>query len=273
MDDKFAFFFDAFSGVVNFSFPMEKSNKRRGSQNKAWLSSDIVKQGSFLRDLFRSCKYINDPELWARYRVLKKSHIGKIREAKCRNFSKLFLNSNNKVKTAWAIIKDRTSEDSKNRFPGMFVDDSGRTASNLNDAAQLFNDYFINSVNDLINLTSDPIKLGGGFNSRRLFLSPLTALDTRQIILSVSAKNSAGFDGIPCSLLKNVVDYISEPLMMLVNDSFVEGTFPTILKLAIVQPVLKKGDSDRVSNYRCIALLLVFSKIFEKALYERLLKF
>lgn len=273
LDDKFAFFFDAFSGVVDFSFPMEKSNKRRGSQNKAWLSSDIVKQGRFLRDLFRSCKYTNDPELWARYRVLKKSHVGKVREAKNRNFNTLFLNSNNKMKTAWAIIKDRTSGDSKRRFPDLFIDDFGRTASNLNDAAQLFNDYFINSVKDLTNLTSATKKLRGDFNSRSLFLSPLTAPDTREIILSVSRKNSAGFDGIPCSLLKNVVGYISEPLTMLVNASFVEGTFPTILKLAVVQPVLKKGDTDRVSNYRCIALLSVFSKIFEKAFYERLLKF
>lgn len=52
-----------------------------------------------------------------------------------------------------------------------------------------------------------------------------------------------------------------------------EGTFPEALKLSIIKPVLKKGESDVMDNYRPIALISIHAKIFEKAMYERIYKF
>jgi len=50
------------------------------------------------------------------------------------------------------------------------------------------------------------------------------------------------------------------------------GTFPTRLKYAIIKPLLKKGDKENVANHRPISLLTSFSKVFEKIMYDRLLK-
>ena len=50
------------------------------------------------------------------------------------------------------------------------------------------------------------------------------------------------------------------------------GTFPTRLKYATVKPLLKKGDKESVANYRPISLLTSFSKVFDRIIYERLLK-
>ena len=46
--------------------------------------------------------------------------------------------------------------------------------------------------------------------------------------------------------------------------SLMEGIFPAELKLAKVVPIYKYGEPDKVSNYRQISVLSVFSKIFEK---------
>jgi hypothetical protein len=48
------------------------------------------------------------------------------------------------------------------------------------------------------------------------------------------------------------------------------GIFPTWLKLSQVAPIFKKGDKDKLTNYRPISLLTSFSKIFEKVIYKRL---
>ena len=48
------------------------------------------------------------------------------------------------------------------------------------------------------------------------------------------------------------------------------GTFPTCFKRANVIPVYKKGDKRNVRNYRHISLLPLFSKVFEKVMYDSL---
>ena len=50
--------------------------------------------------------------------------------------------------------------------------------------------------------------------------------------------------------------------------SFMEGVFPSELKLAKVIPIFKSGDSTKMSNYRPISILSLFSKIFEKLMYN-----
>ena len=63
------------------------------------------------------------------------------------------------------------------------------------------------------------------------------------------------------------------PLTHIFNASFEQGIFPKDFKLAKVIPVYKKGDNTLCSNYRPISILSVFSKIFEKLVYNRLMAF
>ena len=47
------------------------------------------------------------------------------------------------------------------------------------------------------------------------------------------------------------------------NDSVERGDFPSILKLANIAPVFKKGFKGSKDNYRPVSILPVISKIFE----------
>ena len=51
------------------------------------------------------------------------------------------------------------------------------------------------------------------------------------------------------------------------------GVFPDDLKIAVVSPVNKTKDPMYFNNYRPISLLSVFSKILERLMSNRLLKF
>jgi hypothetical protein len=45
------------------------------------------------------------------------------------------------------------------------------------------------------------------------------------------------------------------------------------MKIAKIRPVHKKGNRHEISNYRPISVLSIFSKIFEKMVYIRLVSF
>ena len=49
-----------------------------------------------------------------------------------------------------------------------------------------------------------------------------------------------------------------------------EGTYPDLLKIAEVIPIFKKGEHNKMTNYRPISLLSKFNKIFDKLLYIRI---
>jgi len=79
-----------------------------------------------------------------------------------------------------------------------------------------------------------------------------------------------GFDDVSPRVLKMVINCISHPLADIVNLSFNEGLFPDMLKLAKVVPLHKGGDNTILSNYRPVSVLSIFSKVFERLLYNRL---
>ena len=100
----------------------------------------------------------------------------------------------------------------------------------------------------------------------------ISCLEVERVISSL--KNSrAGWDEIPTFVAKKCVYSYLKPLTYLINRSFTEDVFPEELKLARVVPILKAGDPSQIANYRPISVLTFFSKVFEKIMYNCILKF
>ena len=79
--------------------------------------------------------------------------------------------------------------------------------------------------------------------------------------------------GISTKFVKIASPALENTLSIIYNKSIIEGIFPNAMKLAKIIP-FHKGDSWYiVSNYRPISLLPIFSTIFEKLMYSRLIGF
>ena len=72
-------------------------------------------------------------------------------------------------------------------------------------------------------------------------------------------------------MLKECSNELSGSLCYLKNYSMMSGTIPNEWKLARVIPIFKYGDRTDPNNYRPISILLILSKILERAVHSQLL--
>ena len=86
------------------------------------------------------------------------------------------------------------------------------------------------------------------------------SVNKAQSVISSLSNSAAGFDEIPASIIKQLVNYYTEPLTHLINQSILQGYFPEELKLAKVLPIYKSEDEQLVQNYRPISVLPFCSK-------------
>ena len=96
-----------------------------------------------------------------------------------------------------------------------------------------------------------------------LILKPILQLEVEDITRKLPNKTSYGHDRISNLLLKHLFDCIAFPLC-----SIAEGKFPSAMKNAEVIPLYEGMEFDKVINYRPVSLLIMISKVLEKAVYS-----
>ena len=198
-----------------------------------------------------------------------------IKVAKKIHYNKLFIQSKNKVKTVWNFAKSETNKQGNNNELPLNIE--GETVTHFHKLANIFNDYFVNATYtiqcenfDNTSTAFDNLKLTCPKSFPRIHWTLVTANEIKNIIKSLKLKNSHGYDEIPPRILRRSLSYVISPLIYLCNKAMSSGIFPTWLKFSQVVPIFKKGDKDKLTNYRPISLLTSFSKIFEKVIYKRL---
>ena len=97
--------------------------------------------------------------------------------------------------------------------------------------------------------------------------------DINSIIKSLNSNKAHGYDNLSIRMIKICEESISLPLKIIFETSLKHGVFPEIWKKANVVPSHKKGDKTLIKNYRPVSLLPIFSKIFERIIYNSLLNY
>ena len=88
------------------------------------------------------------------------------------------------------------------------------------------------------------------------------------IIKNILNNRAAGGE-IPLHILKQS-GFTYQMLADCINGVLSQGIFPDSLKLANITPVHKKDEITDKENYRPVSALPLFSKIFEKVIYDQI---
>ena len=176
----------------------------------------------------------------------------------------------------WGIMKTLLPNNQESNSPD-FVNIEGTKVTDRNEIAGCFNNHVCSigqSLADKIVSSSSTSFCNYLLNrvNSSMFLRP-TSAEIYNVTSQLNSNKSCGFDGINAKFVITASEVLSPMLSIIINACFDLGVFPSILKIAKVVPVFKAGDKGKVSNYRPISLLSVFSKILEKLVYIRTVDF
>ena len=134
--------------------------------------------------------------------------------------------------------------------------------STTSDICNQFSNYF-NSVYvcDNANPSDDPYSFfNNNLNIGSLILSAENILES---LSTIDEFKGCGPDGIPPLLLKQCAINLVMPLTIIYNLSLTSKIFPLKWKVSYIVPIYKSGARNVIENYRGIAILSSFGKLFE----------
>lgn len=189
-----------------------------------------------------------------------------IRETKKRALGVYVTSSDNKSKAIWRVINGELARAEKSSvgYPSITPDE--------------FNNTFITEVDDIVRAITQDISSGSYSGVYRrvdnivgsFLFSPVTAVEVHVTICNLRNSESTDCYGLGAKILKATADLIVPTLTILFNRCIDEGRFPKPFKISKVVPIFKKGSKSCPSNYRPIALIPLFGKVFESLIKERL---
>ena len=202
-----------------------------------------------------------------------------IRIAKCECYTNQCLMFKNNTKKLWQVINsitrktyDKTCLIESLKVQNLEYDDGKNIMAAFENYFSTVGSTFASKINPSklpINKYVSNIKP----NEHSVFLLPCDKNELNRLINKLPNKKSAGYDGVSNVLLKEIKDYILEPLVSIFNNSLTQGIFPKGMKHSEIVPLFKSGLKNQTTNYRPISLLIIILKILEKIMYSRVYDF
>ena len=140
--------------------------------------------------------------------------------------------------------------------------------------ADVLNEYFssVFTTEDISSLPVPFTKFEGNKSEHlgQLFVTPEMIV---QKIKKMKDNKSPGFEGIPPTLLKEIVEQSSTPLAKLFNLSLEEGIVPSEWKEANITSLCKMGSRNKPENYRAVSLTSVVYQLLETLIRDHMVEF
>lgn len=129
-------------------------------------------------------------------------------------------------------------------------------------------DGFVAHFSDVFEKPVETLFIDQVFDSTFLKLVNITDEDVIKASKRLSNKYTAGPDGVPSFLVKDCIGVFAAPSAHIFNICAIEGYYPSMWKKSKITPIFKKGERTNIKNYRPIAMLSNFSKLFEVILHD-----
>ena len=239
-----------------------------------WYLSDINSEKSKRRRLerrWRKSQLHIDRQLF----VEQCEHVrAMVKQAKMSYYSSIISENANNQKMLFNTIDRLLHRKAERQYPS--CDTTQELCNN-------FSDFFVNKIttirSELPTFLADDNTLSlvqhldnPRFNCVLDHLAPATDDEVLRLIRNC-AKKSCCLDPIPAKLLCLCLNELLPIITRIINLSFASSTMPSLLKQAVLSPLLKKPmlDHELYPSFRPVSNLQFISKSIEKVVYARVL--
>ena len=254
------------------SFPLKTKTISEKRQKNSWVSGETL-QMIRLKSNYHKL-FINGIISRAENNRLRNKMNKKIEKDKKLYFRNLFENARNNMKKSWGIIRSLSGINSNKSDYKKIFEEAPPDESHV-DTLNRFNNFFStigerlsSDLNSINNFEPSPQT----HNSNNFYLFPPNQSEILNIISNLKITKTH-LNSMPVRIFKSLKNILVIPVLILLNNSFTTGIFPDSLKVARITPIHKNGNFTTPNNFRPISSLPFMSKIYEKFIARRLLKF
>lgn len=262
----------------DLSFPVIKKRiHKKYIKREPWISSGLLTSTRTKCKLLKMKLRKPTVENINSYKIFI-NLFNKLKRTMKRNyFANMIEQNKNNMKQTWLVLKKAMGKQNDKLSIVQNFTINNVNVTDKSEIAEEFNKYFSKigestgrSVPKSQRNYKDYLK-NPTLNS--MFLEPIDTCHVIEAANKLKPKLSVGHDDISSKLLKDTIHNIKLPLTHIINKSFSSGIVPDQLKLTKVIPVYKASNKHELKNYRPISLLPVFSKLFEKIMYKKVMSF
>ena len=267
------------TAIIEKHAPLQTaSRKQKRIYKKPWINSELLKMIKRKQNLYKT-HFVNGNESDKQYFKKFANKLTRMKtQAKRAYYHATIFERKNNPKQLWNFINNiiHTKRSSTNLPFKLTLD--GNETDEPGEISECFNEYFVQigeliaKKAKLVNETNFKTFLNNSI-TQSIVLDPPQPIEIYNIINSLNINKACGYDNISSFFLRMGGEILAPILSLSFSRAFDLGIFPSIFKIAKVVPIFKSGNKQIVKNYRPISLLPTLSKILEKFLKTRLIKF
>jgi len=271
-------FIDIYLNAYNAAFPLRtKVIPKKYMKRSPWLTQGLIRSSLTKSKLLKK-KHISPTNVNInKYKLYYTIYNKTLRQAKIKYYIEQLQAVRHNIKKTWTILNNAINKQkSKSTLPELFIVNN-MVIQDKSKIVNEFNTYFAkigNETSENVPYTDTQFtKYLPERNQYSLFLDPITPMDIINATNKIKSKSSKDHNNLSTKLMKLTLGNIAFPLSHIFNLSFTTGIIPSQMKIAKVIPIFKSGDRTLFNNYRPISILPTFSKILEKIVAHKLIKF
>ena len=273
----FSKFIELYKTGFDECFPIHEVAPRKNTHRKTWYTNELKLSGKLKNKLYKKKLQSPTETNITKYKTELKKYNTLRRKLKSDHYKRKLTEYKHDMVKLWTFINDTIGKTkNKPKYPNSFLINN-QHVTNKETAANSFNAFFTNIGKETNNKIPSVDKHYSTYlrNSQQnsIFIEPVNELEVLKMVNKLKPKSSYGHDGISPKILKQTIYLILEPFTYIINRSLSTGIFPATMKTARIIPLYKHSDNKIINNYRPISLLSSFSKILERAMFNKLISF